>query len=288
MSLLIYRTSSVTNYLKSLLSLATLVTFTVVSIYSSAHQVNTATFFTAIAVLNVITNPLLIAGQRYAQIMSAFASVGRIQEFLMQPDRKDAREDAETIVATDLTVGVKEADLLHDMSFTLPSGLTMVVGSVGSGKSTLLHALLGELDIKKGKLQYPTSASVGFCAQDPWIRPGESVKQNILFINPFNPALYRIVVKACALDLDFKIWPEGDAQKAQGLSGGQRQRIALARTLYARPDILVLDDVFSALDKTTEEQIFRAMFGPSGLLRNKVVVMATNGGTWLSALYRAL
>lgn len=63
-----------------------------------------------------------------------------------------------------------------------------------------------------------------------------------------------------------------------GLSGGQKQRIALARTLYARPEILVLDDVFSAVDKPTEEHIFRAMFGPSGIVKDKQVIMVTNGG----------
>lgn len=63
-----------------------------------------------------------------------------------------------------------------------------------------------------------------------------------------------------------------------GLSGGQKARIALARALYARPEIMILDDVFSALDKATEEHIFQALFGGNGLLNGKTTILATNAG----------
>ena len=73
-----------------------------------------------------------------------------------------------------------------------------------------------------------------------------------------------------------QVWPRGDKQKAQGLSGGQKHRIALARALYSRPDILILDDVFSALDKATEEHVFQSLFVSRGLLIDTTVVLATN------------
>lgn len=50
------------------------------------------------------------------------------------------------------------------------------------------------------------------------LQPGDSIRQNIQFQAAFNPALYRSVIKACALDIDMRIWPQGDKQKAQGPS----------------------------------------------------------------------
>lgn len=51
------------------------------------------------------------------------------------------------------------------------------------------------------------------------------------------------------------------------LSGGQKQRLALARAVYAKPELIILDDVFSGLDAETEEQIFSRLFSSQGLLR---------------------
>ncbi|KAK9899697.1 P-loop containing nucleoside triphosphate hydrolase protein [Cystobasidium minutum MCA 4210] len=139
---------------------------------------------------------------------------------------------------------------------------------VGAGSSTSLMSVdVERIVVQCEPFHLPYSAI---------IMPGDSIRQNIQFQGAFNPALYRTVVKACALDTDFRIWPEGDKQKAQGLSGGQKQRIALARSLYARPELLILDDVFSAVDKTTEEHIFSALFGANGLLEGRTVILATN------------
>lgn len=266
-----------TNWLKGILSLATLITYTVMSLHSSTAQVSTVTFFTTIAVLGVITDPLLIVGQRYAAIMAASASLARIEEFLKKPERKETRYLGPTIRATDLSLGTDKATILSSLNFELPNAsLTMIIGKVGSGKSSLLHALMGELEVLSGSLDFPINASVGFCAQDAWIRPGDTIRQNIQFVSPLRPALYRAVIKACCLDVDFRIWPQADRQKAQGLSGGQRARIALARALYAQPEILILDDIFSALDKQTEEHIFSSLFGENGLLYGKTVILGTN------------
>lgn len=135
--------SGLTNWLKGLLSLATLITYTVVSQLSGTHKVDTAVFFTVIAVLGVVTDPLLIVGQRYASIMAALASIKRIEEFLQQPEKKDYRLENERIEGKDLSLGPSsEMVLLHKLSFSLPAkGLTMVVGQVGSVRRLLSHDL---------------------------------------------------------------------------------------------------------------------------------------------------
>jgi ATP-binding cassette subfamily C (CFTR/MRP) protein 1 len=116
-----------------MLSLATLVTYTIVSYLSPSHDISTGTFFTAIAVLTVITDPLLIVGQRYAQIMAATASIKRIEEFLLQPEMKDTRTPAGAIVMEDASFGTPKIVLLKNVNCSMPlKKLTMIVGPVGA------------------------------------------------------------------------------------------------------------------------------------------------------------
>lgn len=133
-------TSFVTNWLKSLISLATLTTYTIVSLHSSNHQVNTGTFFTTIAVLSVITDPLLQVGQRFAGIMAASASLKRIEVFLMEKEKQDKREESVDIAADSASFGTNETTLLKDLNFTLPEKrVTMIIGAVGSVSDSRRH-----------------------------------------------------------------------------------------------------------------------------------------------------
>lgn len=93
---------------------------------------------------------------------------------------------------------------------------------------------------------------------------------------PYDAIWYRQVIAAMALDIDMAILTEGDQTLVGNLSGGQKQRVALARAVYGRFDTYALDDVFSALDATTESHVFSALFGDEGLLHGKSVIMATN------------
>lgn len=116
-----------------MLSLGTLVTYSIVSHFSSTHEVNTSTFFTVIAVLVVITDPLLIVGQRYASIMAASASIKRIEDFLQTPEKQDQRVSADSIVAKDAAFGTDDCILLKDLNFDIPlRKVTMIAGTVGS------------------------------------------------------------------------------------------------------------------------------------------------------------
>ncbi|KAJ5091867.1 hypothetical protein NUU61_006737 [Penicillium alfredii] len=160
--------------------------------------------------------------------------------------------------------------ILKDITVTVPRGsFTMLVGPSGCGKSTLLKALLGEVPCAGGKIEL-ASTSIAYCDQTPWHMNG-TVKDSIVAMSEFDPKWYASVIQACALEEDLGQFPRGDqtviGSKGIALSGGQSQRIALARAVYARRNVIMLDDALSGLDANTETHIFHSLFGNVGLLR---------------------
>ncbi|QKD49139.2 P-loop containing nucleoside triphosphate hydrolase protein [Fusarium oxysporum Fo47] len=174
-----------------------------------------------------------------------------------------------------------EAPVLSNISFPIrKSHFTFVIGSVGSGKSTLMKALLGELQPYKGFV-YTDARRIAFVDQKPWIQ-NLTIRQNILGISTYHKDWYDRVVHACGLEQDIAEMPDKDATKAGSggvsLSGGQNQRLALARAIHSKAGVLILDDVFSGQDASTEEHIYRMLFSETGLLKElgTTVVCVTN------------
>ncbi|KAJ6263982.1 ABC multidrug transporter B [Drechslerella dactyloides] len=172
--------------------------------------------------------------------------------------------------------------ILRDLSLSIFSGqMVMITGPVGSGKSTLLQTLLSETTIYKGSVRINCPNGVAYCAQTPWL-VNKSIRDNIIGVSLFEPEWYKQVIQCCALLKDLESYAKGDqtlvGSKGIGLSGGQKQRIALARAVYSRKPILILDDIFSGLDAATEEHIFTKLMGPKGLFRRNgnTVVLATH------------
>ncbi|KAJ6131239.1 hypothetical protein N7523_001699 [Penicillium sp. IBT 18751x] len=160
--------------------------------------------------------------------------------------------------------------VLKDITVTIPRGsFTMLIGPSGCGKSTFLKALLGEIPCAEGKVSL-SSPSVAFCDQTPWHMNG-TIKDSIVAMSEYDPKWYSTVIQACALEEDLGQFPRGDSSvigsKGVALSGGQSQRIALARAVYARRKMIILDDALSGLDATTENHIFHYLFGNYGLFR---------------------
>ncbi|KAJ5699379.1 hypothetical protein N7536_002392 [Penicillium majusculum] len=278
------------------------------------RTIDTSTMFTSLSFLTLLTNPLSQVFQSIPQLVSGLACLGRIQAFLECETRHDFRQvlddtsrnaekpraDTETLSNSQLDnsqldslhpLVIKsgnfgwEADkfVLRDVSTQVPkSSLTIVVGPVGSGKTTLCKALLGEIPFSKGSLVLGTRfPHVGFCDQTAFLSNG-SIKDNIVGFSPHNNERYAEVIKATSLDFDLATLPQGDKTNVGSdgivLSGGQKQRVSLARALYLRSDLLVLDDIFSGLDADTEEKVFQQVFGPDGLLkeRGSTVVLCTH------------
>ncbi|RDL31764.1 Uncharacterized protein BP5553_09166 [Venustampulla echinocandica] len=272
--------------------------------------------FTSLSFLTLLATPLLQIFQSAPELVSALACLGRIQAFLECETRHDFRQvladikqntekaGGDTAASSDPELDLAnyvvikngkfgwEADkfVLQNVNTRVSkSSLTIVVGPVGSGKSTLCKALLGEIPFSEGSVVLSSRfPHIGFCDQTAFLSNG-SVRDNIVGFSPFNNERYAEVIKATALGFDFVTLPQGDRTNVGSdgiaLSGGQKQRVSLARALYLQSDMLVLDDIFSGLDADTEEQVFRQVFGPDGLLRRRrsTVVLCTHSVRHLPA-----
>ncbi|KAI8300944.1 ABC transporter atnG [Colletotrichum sp. SAR11_240] len=105
---------------------------------------------------------------------------------------------------------------------------------------------------------------------------------NILGVSAYEEKWYDTVALACGLDPDFQALKMGDftlvGSQGGNLSGGQKQRIALARAVYARKRIVILDDIFSGMDARTAHHVSTCLIGRDGLLRRQraSVIIATH------------
>lgn len=156
-----------------------------------------------------------------------------------------------------------------------------------SGKTFLLESLLSEQEQFQGsvKLRKTPFEPIAYASQTPWFQSG-SIRGNILFGFPFVQERYEDVLRACALEPDLASFEEGDLKNvgegASTLSGGQRQRIALARAVYSNTEVVILDDVLSALDSATAKWVIdNCIFGP--LMKDRTLILATDNPRCLEA-----
>ncbi|XP_022918682.2 ATP-binding cassette sub-family C member 4-like [Onthophagus taurus] len=224
----------------------------------------------------------------------ALVSVKRIQEFLSEGEIsnlngfKEKYKKIEEIREIDKPIGVEfinasskwdkklTENTLENLSLKIQnSSLVAVVGSVGSGKSSFLNVILKELPLISGKID--VQGTISYSPQEAWFFIG-TVKDNILFGQPYNETRYKKVIKVCALERDLSIFPKSDqtiiVENGANLSGGQKARINLARAVYKNSDIYLLDDPLAAVDSHVAKQIFDECI--SKYLNNKCVILVTN------------
>ncbi|KAI8313633.1 ABC transporter [Colletotrichum sp. SAR11_59] len=287
--------------------------------------------FTSLAIVALVSTPLANLIGSYPTFVSSVACFGRIQEFLVQDERRpdqvqdtDAAERKASVSTTSIpdttshttskhraiemkemhapqpseksgvaislenvNVGVegKDEPILRDITLSIPRAkYTEVTGVVGCGKSTLLKTILGELPLTSGGIRFvQLNTLVAFCEQSAWLR-NISIKDNIVGQERFEDEWYGRVLFACDLKKDISRLPKGDDTLVGSggitLSGGQKQIVALARAVFARRSIVLLDDPFSALDAETRTKVFSRLLGEEGLLRkgDTTVIHATPAG----------
>lgn len=141
---------------------------------------------------------------------------------------------------------------------------------------------VGEMTRTDGKVI--VRGDIAYFSQSSFVLSA-TIKENIVFGHRFDSDFYETVLDACALRPDLAVLPQGDltevGEKGVSLSGGQKARIALARAVYARADLYLLDDPLSAVDAHVGKHIFDHVLGPRGLLKTKARILCTNMVTYL-------
>jgi ATP-binding cassette subfamily B protein len=164
---------------------------------------------------------------------------------------------------------------IADVDLRLPRGsLTVVTGRIGAGKTTLLRALLGLLPREAGEIQWngevvddPSTFLVppraAYTAQVPRLF-SETLEQNILLGLTEDPMALAEAVRGAVLERDVRALEAGlktpVGTRGVKLSGGQVQRTAAARMLVRDAELLVIDDLSSALDVETERELWARLF----------------------------
>lgn len=177
------------------------------------------------------------------------------------------------------TEGKNDLFGLNDLSFVLPRGtFTVITGRIGAGKSTLLKVLLGLLPADKGEIYWNGSRvddprsffgppRTAYTGQVPRLF-SESLMDNILLgLKVEEDQLHKAIFTA-VLEEDLQMMEDGLAtlvgSRGVRLSGGQIQRSAAARMFVRRPELLIFDDLSSALDVETERTLWDRLFSTFG------------------------
>lgn len=262
--------------------------------------------FPALAVFGELEWTLSVVPEMVADALDAFVSVKRIAKYLDSASMETVIKESDVIAMRDATVAwaadndeaTKDRFCLRDLDIEFPRNeLSVISGRTGSGKSLLLNSLLGEADLLAGSIEMPLApcstersnatahpgnwnlpSAVAYVAQIPWIENG-TLRDNIIFGLPYLADRYQKVIRACALERDLESLSDGEMTEigANGinLSGGQRWRVSFARAVYSRAGILILDDVFSAVDAHVGKHLFEhALTGD--LMNNRTRILVTH------------
>ncbi|RMJ11630.1 hypothetical protein CDV36_008739 [Fusarium kuroshium] len=230
-------------------------------------------------------------------------SFSRIREFLLTSlDEEVGLSKDATMDERPVEFGMRECDIgfpagqdspkviLQNCTMQATSNsLVVISGPVGCGKTTLIRSIIGEIKPHIGHVW--VHGKMAYAPQIPFLICG-TVRENILFGLPFDPVFYNQVLDAVSLRLDLARLPEGDATMLGGtgvaLSGGQKSRVALARAVYARRGVVVLDDPLAAVDAKVRSHLIHHVLGPQGILKDSLRIVATSSQALMSysdALY---
>lgn len=172
----------------------------------------------------------------------------------------------------------KNQTLLTDITLQINKGeFVGIIGPTGSGKSGLLNAIMNDYEVFKSNSPIIINGKISYLSQQPWVMH-DTIKNNILFFNPYNMQKYEKVITCCQLKKDLNEFEKGDNSEVStsgaNVSGGQKARIALARCLYRDSDLYLLDDPLSSIDAKVGHNIFIQAF--CEYLKGKTRIIATN------------
>lgn len=176
----------------------------------------------------------------------------------------------------DLSFSYGETPVLSHLSLTLPRGsFAALIGSNGAGKSTLLKLLLGELapdagtitlQGREGAVRGKKGPRIGYVPQDGLARHADfpaSVLEIVLAELSGEIGLFRFPRaehrQRARQALELVGMQDYEKRLIGALSGGQRQRVLLARSLVARPEVMILDEPTTGMDQPSAEQFYQLL-----------------------------
>ncbi|KAJ3819299.1 hypothetical protein F5880DRAFT_1595008 [Lentinula raphanica] len=252
-------------------------TFTVIM----KQTIRASIIFSSMSVFDMLREQMRIVFRSLNDTMTAKVSLDRVSDFLKNTELLDrfspkAAESQDYFIPADIVcdpqaIGFRNATFAwsaEDDSLTPTNRrflleiegevlfkrncVNLVVGETGSGKTSLLMALLSEMhfirSVPNSWYNLPRDGGIAYAAQESWVQ-NETIRENIVFGSPFDEERYRKVLYQCNLERDINLFEAGDAtevgEKGLTLSGGQKARITLARAVYSKAEIVLLDDCFT-------------------------------------------
>jgi len=236
-----------------------------------------------IVYLGILIWPMIAVGWVMNIVQQAEASMERINNILNEPYEIEDTENTNNSI-TELkgkiefkNVSFKYNDhlpeILKNINLKIPNGSSLaIMGYTGTGKTSFINLISRLYDCTDGEVlidgnnvtTIPLSVlrtNIGMVQQEPFLF-SDSVKNNISFgLNYLDEKRVREVAAIANFDKDVEQFPQKYdtvvGERGITFSGGQKQRCSLARALAINPQILILDDSFSAVDTHTEELILK-------------------------------
>lgn len=228
----------------------------------------------------MIIQAFMLLTMIFMMIPRAEVSAKRINEVLAIPVQiKEGKEEKEAELKGDVEFNnvsfhfLEGENVLNDISFHVKKGETLaIIGATGSGKSTIVNLVARLLEATQGEIKIDGQdirsysfdtlyQKIGFVQQKA-VLFSDSVRNNLLFglknQEKTDDELWEALDIAQAKNFVGNLPNQLDAPIAEGgtnLSGGQKQRLSIARALVRKPEILIFDDSFSALDYKTDKEL---------------------------------
>ncbi|KAM8798714.1 ATP-binding cassette sub-family C member 6 [Eudromia elegans] len=263
------------------------VMFAVYTLVDNTHILDAQKAFVSLTLINILNIAHSFLPFSINAAVQAKVSLNRLAAFLNLEELNPESSSRNTSYCDQASITIRNGTFswnketspcLRRIDLTVHQGsLLAVVGQVGAGKSSLLSALLGEMENTDGYVTI--KGTVAYVPQQAWIQ-NASVEDNIVFGKERDEIWFNKVIDACALQADLESFPAGRkseiGEKGINISGGQKQRVNLARAVYQKASIYLLDDPLSAVDAHVRQHIFERVLGPSGLLKDKIRVLVTH------------